>query len=119
MFRLLVCLAMGAALVGGEIAAFATSPNVSGADCRIAEHRPKRLRRLGNRLGTKHLVPLVQLDEVAADNNPASTAAAASEDPVKLNVNGGWNGSASTKHILDGESAAALFPANAPVGQTE
>jgi hypothetical protein len=112
MIRSLVCMATTIILLGGEIAACAASPQSPLMDYRVAEHRPKRLRRLGNRFGANQPSPTIQLGE-------GSSPAAASNDPVKLGVRGGWNGSPSTKNDLTDESAAALFPAQAPVSQIE
>jgi hypothetical protein len=120
MFRSLVCVAMTMILLGGEIAAFAAAPQASLMDCRIAEHHPKRLRRLGSRFGAKHsAAPIPLNEEMASDNGQPSPPPVASHDPVRLEVSGIWISSASLDDDWSDQSAAALFPAQSPASQTE
>jgi hypothetical protein len=112
MFRSLVCVTICVAIVGAETV-FAAAPQISGTECRLAEQRAKRLRRLSNRTGTIHFAPSVEHDgTVVADDHPPMPNSAS--EPTWLNAAGGWNGSGTTEHSPDdGESAAALFPTRA------
>ena len=118
MFRSLVCLTICVGVVGGETI-FAAAPQISSPECRLTEQRVKRLRRPGNRSGTIHLAPSVEQDgTVAADDHSAIPNYAS--EPTWLNAAGGWNGSgAAALSPEDKEAAAALFPTQAPVGETE
>ena len=118
MLRWFVCLAISAAVVGDDVLMFAASPQTSGFDCRVADHRPKRLRRLGNRMGTKHPAAIVQLDdETTTEDDRVSAPAAAPNGPVRLNATGGWKGAAAMDFSRDeSDTAAALFPVEAPPG---
>ena len=115
MFRSLVCLTICVAIVGAETA-FAAAPQISSPECRLAEQRAKRLRRLGNRTGTRHFAPSREHDGTVAADDQSAMPYTASE-PTWLNAAGGWNGPGAMEHSPDnGESAAALFPTQAPGG---
>jgi hypothetical protein len=119
--RWLMCMVVCAVLVGGDVAVFAAAPPSSDFDCRVAEHRPKRLRRLSNRFGTKQPAPIVQHDEEATSQNDLIPAPATpASDPVRLNARGGWTQSATMDYSRDDrESAAALFPIQTPADPNE
>ncbi len=118
MFRPLVCLTICVGVVGGETI-FAAASQIATPECRLSEQRVKRLRRPGSRTGTILFSTSVEQDGTVAADDHSEMPNSASE-PTWLNAAGGWNGSASTALSPDdNQSAAALFPTQVPVGETE
>ncbi len=118
MFRSLVCLMCWVGMVGSETI-FAAAPQTTGAECRLAERGDKRLRRLGNRRGTIHFAPSVEMNGTLAADNHSAMPDPASE-PTWLNAARGWNGAVTAERGPDDrESAAALFPTQASSAETE
>jgi hypothetical protein len=118
MFRSLVCLICWVGMVGGE-SVLAAATQSTGAECRLAEQGAKRVRRLGNRRGTIHFAPSVEMNGTLAADHHSARPDPASE-PTWLHAADGWNGSVTTEHGPgDRESAAALFPTQALSAETE